>query len=118
DPPPAAVFHPAEAGLGHVEAAAEVDPQYLGPVVVGHLEQGAVAGDTGIVHQDVGRADFLLDLSAAREAGLVVADVPLVGPDPGLGGEGAGPFLVAGVVGRHGYALVAQGLANGPADSP
>ncbi len=48
---------------------------------------GGVAGDAGIVDQDLDRAEILLNLGDDRLAGRKVADVELVDRDAGLGLE-------------------------------
>jgi hypothetical protein len=46
---------------GHQERAAQVHADDQVPVVVGHLEQQVVAGDAGVVDQDVDAAELLDD---------------------------------------------------------
>src|SRR5690606_13670964 len=62
------------------------------------------------------RADILLDLAAAFDRGLMIADVPLVSGDAGLVGESPRLLVIAGIVGDDRQSVGRQGLANGPAD--
>src|SRR3546814_1905802 len=75
DAAPAALDHAGKAGLGHVEAAAEVDAHHVVPVVIAHPREGAVAGDAGVVDHDVDGPDLFGHPRAAVEARLMVADV-------------------------------------------
>src|SRR5918998_6497357 len=59
DPPAAAFQHVLERGLRQVEGAGQVDVDDPSPVVVGHLQHGAVDGDAGVVDQDVEPAVLL-----------------------------------------------------------
>jgi hypothetical protein len=81
------LLHPLEHRLGHVEAAAEIDVDHLVPHLAGHPLHRRVAGDSGIVDEDVDRPQLRLDLAAAFEAGVEIADVPFVGLDSGPRGE-------------------------------
>ena len=54
------------------------------PLLRRHLVEHGVAGDAGIVDQDVDRAEIGLDLLDAGDAGVVVGDRPFVGLDAGL----------------------------------
>src|SRR3546814_9477604 len=83
----AALDHAAEGRLRHVEAATEVDAHDIVPIVVAHARQRAVAGDAGVVDDDVDRPEFLGDGGAIVEARLMIADVPLARGDPGPVGE-------------------------------
>ena len=71
------------------------------------LWKRAVAGDAGVVDQDVDGADLGLDGLDAGLAGGVIADVELEDGDAGLGLEGVGGLVVAAVIGSD---LVALGL--------
>ena len=47
----------------------------------------------------------------------MIANIPLVGRDPGFAGKGARLFVVAAVVGRDGEAVGLEGFAYGAANS-
>jgi hypothetical protein len=81
DAPEAALAHASMHRVSTVEAGAEVGVDDLVPLLVGHLVHGAVAGDAGVVDQDVDRPEVLLDLGDAGCDRVVVADVELVGRD-------------------------------------
>src|SRR5690606_33866881 len=117
DAAPAAFDHAGETGLGHVETAAQVDAHDVVPIVIAHPGEGAVAGDAGIVDDDIDRADLCRDAGAAVEAGLMVADVPFIGGDAGPIGKFARPFVIAAIVGDDGDAHVAQLQRNGFPDA-
>src|SRR3546814_14143808 len=69
DAAPAALDHAGKAGLGHVEAAAEVDAHHVVPVVIAHPREGAAAGDAGVVDHDVDGPDLFGNPRAAVEIG-------------------------------------------------
>ena len=50
--------------------------------VLGHLVQGAIPDDPGIVDQDIDRSDGGFNLPDARDAGFEVAGVPAVHAAP------------------------------------
>ena len=58
--------------------------QHVGPVLEAHLLSVPSRVIPALLTDDVDRADLAVDLRATLDAGLVVADVPLVGRDPGL----------------------------------
>jgi hypothetical protein len=94
-----AVTHARPQRMGHVEQAGQVGVDHLFPLLPGrHLVEHRVAGDAGIVHQHVDRADLGLDLGDAGGAGVIVGDRPFVGRDAGFLGEGGRRLVVAGVV--------------------
>src|SRR3546814_873068 len=104
DPAPLAFAHAFDHRAGHVEHRVEVGVDDLLPLLRAHLVEGAVAGDAGVVDQDVDRAELLLDLAHHRLGVLGRGNVTLgkreveaVGLHPGL--PVARPFLV-GVFGR------------------
>src|SRR5690606_21527407 len=101
DAAPAAFDHSGKACFRHVEATAKVDAHDVVPVFEGHPGERAVAGDAGIVYDDVDRADFFGDARAAVEARLMVAHVPFIGPNAGAFGESLRLFVVPGVVDDH-----------------
>jgi hypothetical protein len=118
-----ALGHVTEGGLGEEEGAGQVHVEDLEPVIVRHLEHGLVAGDAGVVDEDV-RApvglDHLLDGAAAIPR---LAHVALV--DAHRGGVGAGEgvakfsrgLVIAGITrGEHG-ALAGQAAADRGADA-
>src|SRR5688500_8565 len=103
--------------LGHVEAAAEIDVDHRVPRLAVHPLHRAVAGDAGIVDEDVDRAELAFHLLRAGDAGVEVGDVPFVGLDAIAFAELARFLLVAGIVGGDGDALVAQRDADRFADA-
>ena len=60
--PPALFDHVGHHLLGDVEHAVQVGFNHLVPVLAGHLEEHAVAGDAGIVDQHIDAAVFCLGL--------------------------------------------------------
>jgi hypothetical protein len=54
-----------------------------------------------------------LDLGDARLGAVVIGHVPLVGLDAGLGGEGRGLLVIAGIGGRHGVSFGLKRLGDG-----
>src|SRR5690606_39484421 len=66
DPAPLAVAHAVDHRAGDVEHRVEVGVDHVLPLFGGHLVEGAVAGDAGVVDQDVDRAQRLLDLTHHR----------------------------------------------------
>ena len=87
DPPPFARPHAGEHGFGHVEAPAEIGVDHLFPVLIAHLQDGAVARDAGIVDDDIDIAEVARDLRAAGLACVVIAHIPFIGGDSGAIGE-------------------------------
>ena len=84
-----------------VERAGEVGCEHVVPVLVAHAHQQAVAGDAGVVHEQLDRPERALDLGERVVDGVGVGDVGLDrerlaarGLDRGLG------LLGAVVVGR------------------
>jgi hypothetical protein len=117
DTAPAAFDHAAEGGLGHVETAAQIDAHDVVPVVEGHACQRAVAGDPGVVDDDVDRAEVCGNLCTAVEAGPMVADVPAIGGYAGALGEGARLFVIACIISGDADAHILQRQRNGLADA-
>ena len=72
---------PSMTGRRHVEQRVEVGVDDGVPLIRRHLVEHAVLGDAGVVDQHVDRSEILLDLREAGDAGVVVADVPLVDVD-------------------------------------
>ena len=60
-----------------LKQAAEIGVDHLVPLLRRHLVHGGVAGDAGIVDQDLDRAELGFDLLDARFAGFEVGDVEL-----------------------------------------
>ena len=112
DPAPAALAHAGEGRLGHVEAPAEVDAHDIVPVLEAHLVERAVAGDPGVVDDDVDGTELRLDRSAAGLRRLVIAHVPPPCRDAGRFGKGAGLFVIAGIIGDDRVALPLEPLAD------
>ena len=61
----------------------------------------AVAGDAGIIDQDIDRAEVLFDFGEAGGTGVVARHVPLVDRNAGLGFELRRSFIITGVIGGH-----------------
>ena len=77
----------------------------------------AVAGDSGIVHEDVDGTDFGFDGLDACFAGGGVADVELEDRDAGLGLEGVGGLVVAAVIRGDLVALGLEARRDGGTDA-
>src|SRR3546814_18548503 len=75
---PLAFAHAFDHRAGHVEHRVEVAVDDLLPLLRPHLVEGAVAGDAGVVDQDVDRAHLLLDLAHPRLGALPPGTLPLV----------------------------------------
>ena len=60
DPAVALGLHDPHGPLGEEERAGDVDAVGAVPVLQGHLVKGDLVGDAGVVHQNVQRAEFLL----------------------------------------------------------
>src|SRR5438132_5195527 len=60
------------------KGAGQVDRQHLVPVLVGHLQNGAVDRDAGVIDEDVQAAVAVDDLAHRAPAVLGRADVALV----------------------------------------
>src|SRR3712207_2191762 len=125
DPPGAALQHVPERGLGQVEGARQVDVDDPAPVVVGHLQHGAVGGDAGVVDQDVEATVLLDDLGDGAPAVVGVGDVALVHGEALVGevvaellAEALGGLVVAAVTGGGVGALGGHAAADGRADPP
>ena len=118
DPAPAAFLHARKGRLGEIETAAQIGPHHGVPVFVAHLQQRAVAGDAGIVDDDVDRAVFFCHLAAGILHRVEIADVELDRRNAGFIGEFARRIVIARIIGDDGeFALVAQAFADGAADS-
>ena len=61
--------------LGHAEPAGEVGVDDRGEVVLGHAQHEHVARDAGVRHEDLDRAELLLDLGERRVDRGRVGDV-------------------------------------------
>jgi hypothetical protein len=62
--------------VGHIENAVEVGTDDIPPLVRRHLVEHAIAGNTGVIHEDIRWAMGLFNGCHTRFAGLVIADVP------------------------------------------
>ena len=60
-----------------VERAGEVGVEHGAPVLVGHAHDEAVAGDAGVVHEDLDRPERALDLGERGVDRVGVGDVGL-----------------------------------------
>jgi hypothetical protein len=75
-----------------------------------------VAGDAGVIDQDVDRAEIGLDLLQAGRAGVERGDIPFVDGDAGLAFELLCRLVIAAVIGGDLVARAAQCLGNRRAD--
>src|SRR5690606_25319469 len=116
-PSEAAVAHSVDHRPAHVEAGPEIGVDHRLPVVDTHPVHGGVAGDTGIVDQDIDRPQVGLDPLHAFAAGLEIAHIPPIGGDAGTRREFLRPLFVPGIVCRYGVACVLQGGADRLADA-
>ena len=82
DPPGAAFEHLRQRGLTEEERAREVDLEHAMPVVVGHLQHRVIAGDPGVVDEDV-EASVLLD-HLPDDAPAVFGKADVAAVDAGL----------------------------------
>ncbi len=82
------------------------------PLFRGHLVERRIPGDAGIRHDDLDRTVIGLDLGDPGLGRFVIGDVPLVGGDAGLLGEGGGGLVIAGIVGGDLVAGILQGDGN------
>ena len=113
-----ALAHAGPDRVGHVEDAREVGVDDLFPLLRGHLVEHAVAGDAGVVDEDLDRAELGLDLGHARLAGVVIGHRPFEGLDAGLVGEFPRRVVVAGVVRRDIAARLLERHRDRRADPP
>ena len=87
--------------MGDVEQAGEVGRDDRIPLALFHLREELVAGDAGVVHQDVDRADFVGDRLDGRLALLVVGDVETVQRDvEAFRLAGFNPCVLGGIAGK------------------
>src|SRR5262249_4603933 len=101
DAPEAARAHAVDDRAAHVEAGGEVGLDHLVPLLPIHALQRGVAGDAGVVDQDLDRSQRSLDRLHALLAGGELAHVELEGGDAGLLGEGPRSLLIAVIGGRY-----------------
>ncbi len=113
----AAGAHGVDDEAAHVEDRVEIDVDHFAPLLGRHLVKHCVAGDAGVVDDDVDRTEGLGDLSDALGALVVVADVPLVDRDAGLDLKLLGGSVVAGIVRGDAVALVLECDRDGVADA-
>jgi len=108
--------------VGDVEEAGQVGGDDGIPLALFHLREELVAGDTGVVHQDVDRADFGGDLLDGRLALLIVGDVEAVQRDlEAFGLAGFNPRVLGGIareeVADHADTRSSQRLADRGAET-
>src|SRR5204863_9199057 len=119
----AAGQHVVEHALGHVEGAGQVHPQDGVPIVDGHLPDGLVHGDAGVVDQVVDPSvpgEHVLDDALAV---LGDPDVALMGGDGQalrleLGRQLLGGVLAFAVAGGDVHAVPGEGGGDGGSDAP
>ena len=80
------------------------------PLLGGHFVERRIAGDAGVRHDHIDRAQIGLDLGNACSALGVVGDIPFVRFDAGFFGESGSGLIVAGIGGGDGIACVFQRL--------
>src|SRR4051812_34593021 len=117
NPAEAALAHTVDHVAAHVEARRQVCRNDVVPLLEGHAMQHAVAGDAGVVDDDLDRTQFRFDLGKTFLAGFEVADIPLESGDAGTLGEFAGLLVVAGVDGGDLVAGILQPNRDGFADT-
>ena len=93
------VAHALDHRPAHVEQRVEIGVDHLAPLLRLHAVEHGVAGDAGVVDQDVDRAEIGLDLLQAGRAGVERGDIPFEDGDAGLGLELLRRLVVAAVVG-------------------
>ena len=96
----------------HIEQCIEIGGDHGIPLLPGHLMQGAVADDPGIIDQDFDGPGRGLDLSDAFGASFEAADVPAIDVDPRLGAESVGGGDVARISRGHAIAGFGERLGN------
>src|SRR5690606_37283839 len=116
DAAPLARAHALDHRAGHVVDRVEVGVDDLGPLLRGHLVERGVAGDAGVVDQDIDRTELVLDpayqrLGAFRRAHVALHQGHLEAVGLHLPPPGVGLFLVA-VVGGHLVPQAGQSLAD------
>jgi len=84
---------------------------------VGHLVEEAVAGDAGIVDQDIDGAELILDLLDGPGTVIERADIALDDGDAQFSGRGLGSLDIAGIAGGDGHAVFLQALNDRLADT-
>ena len=117
DAPEAARAHPLDHEPRHVEDGVEVGVDHRVPVLLRHTVEHAVAGDAGVVDENVDGPEIARDARHPLLAGGIVAHVELVDGDARLGLELARGGIVAGVGGGYTAALVLEGNGDGVADA-
>ena len=75
-----------------------------------------VAGDPGVVDENIDRAELGFDLADTVDARLMIGDVEFIGLDPGAVGEFARALVIAGIGRGDGHSLVLQSDADRLAD--
>src|SRR2546426_1218704 len=117
DAPEFALAHALDHRAAHVEQRTQVRVDDLGPLLGRHAVEHGVAGNAGVVDQDVDRAELRLDFLQSGGASLIGADVPLEDRDSGRGLEFLRRLVVAAVIGGDLASGGAQGLGNRRADA-
>src|SRR5262249_23781657 len=96
----------------HVESGVEVGAEHRVPILLLHAMQRGVAGDAGVVVEDVDGAAIPRDARHPFLAIAEVAAIELVDGDAGLGLELARRRIVARIVRCHPAALVLESDGN------
>jgi hypothetical protein len=71
------------------------------PLLPGHLVQGAVADDAGVIHQHLDRSDRGLDRPDTGDASVEITGVPLVRRHTSSRSEYPGCGFIAGIGSRY-----------------
>src|SRR5690606_4065251 len=121
DAAPLALAHAFDHRAGDVVAGVEVGGDDVGPLLGSHLVEGGVAGDAGVVDQDLDGAECLFDpahhgfgLIGRRHVALDQGEVEAFRLHRLLPGA---RLLLAAVIGRDPVPGLGQALADGSADA-
>jgi len=117
DAPELACPHAFNHRAAHIEKRVEVRGNDFVPLRPGHLMQGAVSDDPGIVHQDIDRPDGGFNFPDARDAGFEIAGVPAVHSGTRFRPEGPCRDIVAGIGRGHAIPGFEQSLGDGGTDA-
>jgi hypothetical protein len=93
--------HPFDHWPAHVEQCIKIGLDDLVPMLPGHLVQGTVADDAGVIHQHLDRSERGLDRPDTRDASVEITGVPLVCRHTSSRSEYTGRGFVAGIGSRY-----------------
>ena len=120
DATPTLLGHRTHEALGPVEGGGEIGGDHVVPVLVGHRHDELVAGDAGVVDEDLDGAELGVDLLAGLGDRGGVGDVDLEGLGLLALGEDIVGDLHAGVGlrdAKHGVAVGGETFRDGLADA-